>query len=138
MPLAAADVTEPRGRIPRALFPSDDAAGFDARMVAYITEAEARDAVLALDTAAERDAAAERWVYYRAFHSAHSERLATALKRDADGAGSSAFSDAQIRGLAQQADRWLAEYQELTADAVAGPVGRARPVTRPLGIEFRF
>lgn len=137
MPLLAADVREPKGHVSTALFPADDAAALDARLTAYLAEAYARPAVAALAAGTQQDEAAAAWVYARAFRAAYNERIASALQKSVDGSGSSAYSDAQLDKIADEADRWLRVYDERTADTGVA-TGHGVPATRSHSINFRW
>lgn len=67
MPLAAADLLQPDGRVASSFFPDDDATALADRLDTYLTAAYADPRVVALTTDAEQDAAARQWAYYRAF-----------------------------------------------------------------------
>lgn len=138
MPLTAAAVREPQGHVSPSLFPADDAAALDARLAAYIAEAEARPAVGALDTVENRDAAAAAWVYYRAFRAAHADRLASASQRSVDGSGSSGILWSQIEALGKESERWLDEYQGLTGDAGTPERRTAARQTQSIPLSFRW
>lgn len=136
MARTSTDLLEPKGHIPLSLFPADTEAQVKERLQAYLREAYARSAVVALEDEGEKDAAAEAWAYHRAYRAAHVEFSTSASRRSIEGQGSSSYDARQIANLAREAASWRTEYDRLADDAEIEP--RAARVSSTVRTIFRY
>lgn len=128
MPLTVRDLIAPQGAITPALFPSDDAVAFQARVAVYLADAEAK-AVVITDVPT-RDEAVRAWGYHRAFQDAYVDLLASPATLTLQDQGGHAYTAEQIREvgrLAQQyADDFRALLTQATSDALPPRLGATR------------
>jgi hypothetical protein len=111
--LVAADLIYPKGRLQPVLFPKETLATI---VEAWLSEAETKVADV---DAADQDAAATHWVYYRAY-SAIAERIAASPSRESFGGNSGGGVESTVDWGQNRADYWekkaadeLAEFESI-------------------------
>jgi hypothetical protein len=114
MPVTAAALKTPTGKIDPAFFPEDrTSAQLDARLASYI--AEGVTLVADLD-ASEQDAATTMWAYYRAFEAVHLRMIATPASMSIADEGSVSFSSAQIASFGTMAASYKSSFEAMVAE----------------------
>ncbi len=137
MPLAAADLQQPLGRIASSFFPDDDASALEGRLDAYLTAAYADPRVVALTEAADQDTAARYFAYARAFEAVADRLNLESATINMEDQGARTRIEAQIKYWERQRDEaWVlfgAAAPELTSTATPTRQGSVA-----VPIDFRF
>ena len=114
MALTPKDLIAPSGDIQPALFPNDNDHDLDARIDAYILEAEGK-------VSGVTDDAVRAWVYYRSFRDVFIRLSNEPLDQLLNDQGSARMSKDQIANFGALADQNLAMWNELTQDITSDP-----------------
>jgi len=123
--ISADSLLEPEGRLDRrTLWPRLSESKVLDKLDAYIADGYRRGADLA--TAAERDAYATEWAYWRAFDNVHQRVLVNPSTIGLGGQGNAAWLLTQIQDIERQALRAFEAAEAILVGVVADPT----PVTR--------
>lgn len=112
------DLLQPKGDLDLALFTGLTASDVSDALEAYLTDAAGRIAQAGVP-AADVDAAARAWAYYRAYTRIGQRLLAMARTATIEGQGTRRHEQEQADGFLAIADRWLAQYESLIPPAAA-------------------
>lgn len=135
MPLAAADLLQPTGRVASSFFPDEDAVALALRLDAYLAEAYADPRVTALESE-DQDAPARQWAYYRAFEAVGDRLNLEAATVSLDDQGARTRLSDQIKYWERQRDAALASFLSLAPELVIS-TSPARQGSTSVPISFR-
>lgn len=142
MAKAPADLLDPVGELePTVLWKGATLAQVKKRLQGYLDDGYGKADVQALEAAADQDAAAVQWAYYRAYAAVYRQMVRRPSTIDVTNEGSSGTLLTQITLMGQLADQALAAYEAIIAEATAPEIVEVRAdprgsVTVPLRFTF--
>ena len=112
MAVTVDDLTSPAGDLePAVLWPGEASADVTARLAGYLTDAEARAAVIT--DADDKDRAIVAYAYHRAYQSVATRLAATPSSVTLNDQGSVTTTAAQLAAMQELADRWRDKFDAL-------------------------
>lgn len=127
-PLTYVDLEHPKGWVVRTQhFPSEDVATFQATLGAFLDEAYANEAVIALPDDATMNKAAKLWSYYRVADAIVKRMTSIEWQTSKQGEGSKGQDAAQLAEWIKARDGYLAQFDNAVADPEEIPPSAIQP-----------
>jgi hypothetical protein len=117
MAITTESLTAPAGRLASSLFPTDDEEQFEARLEAYVADAEAKTAVIT--DAVKQEEAQLAWAYYRAYDAIYERMTTSPIEVDLDVGGRGTFSTKQIENVERIRNGYLNQFNTIIAELSA-------------------
>lgn len=134
--LTAEDVLDPKGKVLPSMFPTDDQGSLETRMEGWLAEAYAKPEVTALTDVADKNNAAESWVYFRSFDAITNRLMNTPIRVDLRDQGAREYHSSQLSHFSKLRDEAYKNFGRLTAAIVTEQVDQNS--TRFLETGFKF
>lgn len=131
------DLRTPKGPADAALFPGEDTAAIDARLSAYIANAEVEPRIVAAPGGSQ-DGLVTNYALYQWFRDAHLLMVAKPLTVNVTEKGGHGYSNEQIKALAATRDGyWSAFLGGLPVSTAPAPAP-IHPGTRSVSTDVRW
>lgn len=120
--LTAADLTDPKGKVLPSMFPTDSEAELEVRLEGWLADAYGKTEVSDLADDAERNDAAESWVYFRTYDAVTTRLMNTPIRVDLRDQGAREYHSSQLSYFSKLRDEAYANFNRITATEEGPPI----------------